>query len=340
MGAVDANQEMIPVNRGRPSKSSAITFALLLAGLAIHPSSARAQVNGYTSIGLEWEAGGDDGTVGRATAYELRYRTSAPAAGDTVSWWNGATPASAGIPSNSGVTDSTRVTGLTPGVTYYFIIRAVDEWQNRSAFSNVATAATYDCDEPTVTPDPFTAAADTGFVDLAWSGSDPLATSLQVYRGTGSNSPSPYVLLSASATSYHDTAVQPGTHYTYQVGWVNSCAPGPLSVTQSVNLPGLPPPPPVETGAASIHAYPNPSSGSVQFVFRLEGTVSRDARVKLFDMSGHWIATIVDQRMNPGSQTISWPRTDRNGHRVTPGYYEAIGTVGDTRVRERVVLTP
>ena len=107
-----------------------------------------------------------------------------------------------------------------------------------------------------------------------------------------------------------------------------------------MTLPGLPPTPPASAGAATIHGYPNPSSGSVQFVFWLEGTVSREARVRLFDMGGRWIATIVDQRLNPGEQTITWPRTDRNGHRVVPGYYEAIGTIGDTRVRERIVLTP
>jgi hypothetical protein len=104
-----------------------------------------------------------------------------------------------------------------------------------------------------------------------------------------------------------------------------------------VTLPGQPP---SVTGSATLHAYPNPSSGPVQFVFDLEGTVARDAHVRLFDMAGHWIATIVDQRLSPGQQTISWPRTDRNGHRVIPGYYEAVGTVGDTRVRERIVLTP
>ena len=319
--------------------SSALLATLLLASAALSPGSAFAQASAYNSVGLEWEAGGDDGTVGRATAYELRYST-APVGTDTTAWFSAATAATAGVPSNSGVTDSTRVTGLTPGVTYYFIIRAVDEWSNKSGFSNVATATTLDCDEPTVMPDPFTATADTGLVDLAWSGSDPLATSLQVYRGTGSNSPTPYVTLSPSATSYQDTNVSPGTTYGYRVAWVNACAAGPLSATRSVTLPGQPPVPPAAAGAATIHGYPNPSSGSVQFVFRLEGTVGREAHVRLFDMAGHWIATIVDQRLNPGEQTITWPRTDRNGRRVSPGYYEAIGTIGDTRVRERIVLTP
>jgi hypothetical protein len=314
-------------------------LAIVAIGPALLPASALAQASQYTSIGLEWEAGGDDSTAGRATAYELRYQTSPPTS-DTLSWWNGATAAAAGVPSNSGVTDSARVTGLVPGMTYYFVIRAVDDWQNHSAFSNVASATTLDCDEPTVMPDPFTATADTGVVYLAWSGSDPFATSLQIYRGTGSNPLSPYASLNASATSYQDGNVQPGTTYRYRVAYVNFCAPGPSSSTETATLPGLPPVPPSSTGAASIHAYPNPSSGPVQFVFRLEGTVARDARVRLFDMSGHWIATIVERRLNAGEQTITWPRTDRNGHRVTPGYYEAIGTVGDMRVRERIVLTP
>lgn len=351
-GMAEDDQEMTPVIRARKFASVAALAALTLLGLHGGPGRALAQVNPYTSIGLEWTAGGDDGDVGRASSYEMRYGTSAPAPGDTTTWWNnpslsvpwGNLPS----PKTSGLTDSTRVTGLTPGTAYYFVLRSRDDGGNASAFSNVASATTITCDPPSASPDPFSATADTGLVDLAWSANDPTAD-VRIYRGTGSNTPTLLTTRSPGTTSYQDTAVQPGTTYGYRVAFATTCNEppsysvtviGPYSATRTVTLPGQPPAPPSETGSASIHGYPNPSSGSVQFVFRLEGTVARDAHVRLFDMSGHWIATIVDQRLNPGEQTITWPRTDRNGRRVSPGYYEAVGTIGNTRVRERIVLTP
>lgn len=343
----------IPVRGTHRMSFEKVLGAILIASGLSLPFPALAQVNPYTSIGLEWTAGGDDGTQGQATVYEMRYSTSAPGASDSLTvlgWWNNATPAtSLPAPKTSGSADSTRVTGLTPGATYYFVLRSRDDGYNTSPFSNIATAATLSCDPPPSAPGSFSATADTGLVDLSWSGPDPGANALNVYRGNGSNPPtSLLVSLPPGATSYQDTGVQPGTTYTYRVAWTITCSGGPYSTTvvgpysgsSTVTLPGNPPTPGASAGAASVHAYPNPSSGPVQFVFRLEGNVARDAHVRLYDMAGHWIATIVERRLNPGEQTISWPRTDRNGRQVTPGYYEAVGTVGDTRVRERVVLTP
>lgn len=336
----------------RKSLAGLLGAVLIAGGLAL-PFPAQAQVNPFTSIGLEWTAGGDDGTQGQAMVYQMWYSTSAPVAADSVSiadWTGVATPVSSlPAPKTSGSADSTRVTGLTPGATYYFVIRSRDDGYNTSPFSNVATATTMSCDPPPSAPGSFSASADTGLVDLSWTGSDPNATALNVYRGNGSSPPTSLLItLPASATTYQDNTVQNGTTYTYRVAWTKTCSSGPSSTTvlgpysgsSTVTTPGQPPTPGGSAGDASIHAYPNPSSGSVSFVFRLTGSISRDAYVRLYDMAGHWIATIVEQRLNPGEQTISWPRTDRNGRRVTPGYYEAIGTVGDTRVRERVVLTP
>lgn len=329
-----------------------LAAVLIVGGLAL-PFTAQAQVNPFTTIGLEWVAGGDDGDQGQATVYQMWYKMSPPAAPDSVSieqWLVGATSVSSlPAPRISGSTETADVSGLTPGATYYFVLRSRDDGYNTSPFSNIASATTMSCDPPPSAPGSFSASADTGLVDLSWTGSDPNADALNVYRGNGGNPPtSLLVSLPASATSYQDNTVQNGTTYTYRVAWTNTCASGsysttvlgPYSGSSTVTTPGQPPSPGTSAGDASIHAYPNPSSGSVSFVFRLEGTAARDAHVRLYDMAGHWIATIVERRLSPGEQTISWPRTDRNGRRVTPGYYEAIGTVGDTRVRERIVLTP
>jgi predicted nucleotidyltransferase len=109
------------------------------------------------TITLYWTAPGDDGSLGRAAQYAMRYSTI-PVPSDTSSWWNAAT-AVAGLPTPSpaGVTDRVDVGGLTVGQSYYFLLRAADEVPNWSPFSNVwredvgsdvgeaAAAAVLDC---------------------------------------------------------------------------------------------------------------------------------------------------------------------------------------------------
>jgi len=118
------------VRRLRGVALIAAIFALALPGLAAAQT---------VSTTLLWTAPGDDGMVGRASSYALRYRTTAIVGTDTLSWWNAATSVS-GLPAPavSGATDSVVVTGLDPTKTYYFILRTADEVPNWSGYSNVA----------------------------------------------------------------------------------------------------------------------------------------------------------------------------------------------------------
>jgi hypothetical protein len=122
-------------------------IAVFLAGLAllsiIQPAAARAQTAADSTVLLNWTAPGDDGTIGRATSYDIRYRTVAISAADTTTWWNAATQVTGEpVPSTAGATDSMRVRGLSPLTTYYFMIRAADEVPNWSGYSNVAVKST------------------------------------------------------------------------------------------------------------------------------------------------------------------------------------------------------
>jgi hypothetical protein len=118
-------------------------FAWLALFCSLAPALAHAQTSADSSVVLLWTAPGDDGTAGRASSYDLRYRTVPVSGTDTLSWWNSATQVS-GEPSPgiSGTTDSMTVRGLAPLTTYYFIVRAADEVPNWSGFSNVATKST------------------------------------------------------------------------------------------------------------------------------------------------------------------------------------------------------
>lgn len=111
---------------------------LLAPLLLLVASLARADVT-PTSIDVFWTAPGDDGNVGTATSYDLRYSTQAITASNFSSaarfvW----TPA----PQIFGTPQSCTVTGLQPGTAYYFAIKAIDEVGNVSVMSNVTSAIT------------------------------------------------------------------------------------------------------------------------------------------------------------------------------------------------------
>ncbi len=134
-----------PGRLGQVSPRFAVIVALAAVALlgGLKPVAALAQTSADSSIVLQWTAPGDDGAVGRATTYDLRYRTVAITGTDTLSWWNSATQVTGEpVPGTSGATDSMRVRGLQPVTTYYFIVRAADEVPNWSGYSNVAVKAT------------------------------------------------------------------------------------------------------------------------------------------------------------------------------------------------------
>lgn len=97
------------------------------------------------SITVNWLAPGDDGRVGNATSYELRYdinpiteaNWNAGRAGNTIS--GNVTISSA---TSVGSMESYTVTPLGLGTSYYIAVRALDEVGNISSISNVLLATT------------------------------------------------------------------------------------------------------------------------------------------------------------------------------------------------------
>lgn len=120
--------------------------ALLVSAILLLPVSGRAQL---PTVTLDWTAPGDDGNVGTATTYQMRYSTTRP---DTTlvsamdSWWGSATSVlSLPVPLVSGTPQSVTVPGpFAAGSTYYFVLRAADEVPNWSGYSNVAVKAVPD----------------------------------------------------------------------------------------------------------------------------------------------------------------------------------------------------
>lgn len=109
---------------------------------------ANLQVVGTTasSLTLQWTAPGDDGNIGTASAYELRYSTSPiTALNFNSALLVGGVPA----PQSAGSTESIEVTGLESSTQYYFAIITADEVPNWSGISNVANGTT---DVETIAP--------------------------------------------------------------------------------------------------------------------------------------------------------------------------------------------
>ncbi|MDD5688591.1 MAG: fibronectin type III domain-containing protein [Elusimicrobia bacterium] len=93
------------------------------------------------SVVLNWKAVGDDGNIGKATEYDIRYAN----VNITESNWATATQCSnEPSPQISGTTETYKVQGLNAGTIYYFAIKVKDDATpaNWSGLSNVVSKAT------------------------------------------------------------------------------------------------------------------------------------------------------------------------------------------------------
>jgi Tol biopolymer transport system component len=121
--------------------SNAVTATVVLPD-TIAPSSVLdlvARDPGPARATLSWTAPGDDGTMGQAAAYDIRYSTVAI----TDETWNDATEALNELaPSEAGTTETFTLTTLNPETTYYFAVKVTDDAGNVSTLSNVVSLAT------------------------------------------------------------------------------------------------------------------------------------------------------------------------------------------------------
>ena len=99
-----------------------------------------ARTAGVNAIEIDWTSVGDDGNVGTAAAYDLRYATTPIA--NRMQFAAATAVPNLPAPAAPGVGQTFTVTGLSPGTTYHFAMRARDEVPNLGLLSNDASAAT------------------------------------------------------------------------------------------------------------------------------------------------------------------------------------------------------
>ncbi|MCP4599154.1 MAG: S8 family serine peptidase [Proteobacteria bacterium] len=93
------------------------------------------------SLSLAWTATGDNGFLGTASAYEMRYMEEAI---DNDNWATAISVVDVPIPAESGDPESMTVSGLNSNTTYYFALKVIDDLGISSLISNVAVGETLD----------------------------------------------------------------------------------------------------------------------------------------------------------------------------------------------------
>lgn len=174
------------------SPLSNIATALTLAGDTTPPAAItdfRVIGIGTNTMTLAWTAPGDDGLIGRANQYDMRWsRTPITAANFDAAGFITTEPG----PALPGATQSLTI-NLGTNYTYYFALKTIDDWNNISAISNIPTGMTNTTD--TVLPNAITTLAVTATsltsVSLAWTatGDDGATGTASSYEMRWSNLP-------------------------------------------------------------------------------------------------------------------------------------------------------
>lgn len=110
-------------------------YRTLLRGDGTAPSAATglmAEITSGTSLRLRWNAPGDDGQAGTASSYDLRV-SGAPL--DSANFAD-ATALPTAAPHAASFAETLSVGGLTPGATYWFAMRATDDFDNVGPLSS------------------------------------------------------------------------------------------------------------------------------------------------------------------------------------------------------------
>jgi len=68
-----------------------------------------------------------------------------------------------------------------------------------------------------------------------------------------------------------------------------------------------------------IHAYPNPFSTQTTIRFTLNQPVQ--VSLKVYDMTGRLIKTLVNEHKTPGEHSLTWDGTDKQGNAMPAGTY-------------------
>lgn len=314
------------VGARRPRWSHWIIVVLGLALLAIAPLLAHAQ--GADSVTVRWTSPGDDGRVGTASVYELRYSESPINTGNFTA---ATLVASLPVPQPAGAAEGTVVRGLTRGTPYWFAIRTRDDAGNWSLLSNV-TRWDWNLDTaPPAAPSNVAAMREGAAVRVQWSpNAEADLAGYTVYRALAASGP--FTAINATlltSTEFDDDtapADAPTLWYRVTASDVNGNEGAPSSIFALGPLAA-------ESKAGTIEpGYPNPGRigdpVSVPVVIP-EGNAS--AVLDVLDSGGRRVRRLDLSNLGPGQRTVVWDGKNDAGASVVPGTYRAWLIVGASR---------
>jgi len=323
-----------PRRRELPLWKRLLPLVVGLGLLLLAPVICRAQTTG--EVTLVWTAPGDDGNIGTAAAYEMRYSTSAI----TIGNWSSATAVSnLPAPQPAGTRQSVTVQGLTSGTTYYFAVRTRDDANNWSPLSNILVWNWVYDTAPPAAPTGVVAAREGAGVRVRWSAnSEPDVAGYIVYRAESSTSgPSRITSTVVSSTDYLDASVPDIDRVWYEVSAIDesgneSAHSNTVAVTLAATI----------TDWVLDVGYPNPSpvGGNVTIPVTIPQAGAGSAVIDIIDSGGHRVRRIDLAGLGTGVQSVVWDGRNDAARVVAPGVYRAWLIAGNTRQTVRLVRVP
>ncbi len=292
------------------------------------------------SVTLSWTAVGDDGNIGQASQYEIRYSTSPITA---INWSSATIVSNPPVPDTAGTAETFVVNELYQETTYYFAVKTADEIPNWSDLSNIVSATTIDLTAPAAIIDLSALTGDAnGAITLNWTapGDDNMLGTAAVYEIRYSlneitdlnwletslfmTPPSP--LPAGEQQSTELTGLTPGQFYhiavkTYDSSQNSSAISNIASAEAGFNLStdiddnenNLP------TKFALAQNYPNPFNPSTTIGFALP--TSSYVNLTIYNIEGKKVKTLVEQNLSAGEHTIEWDGTNNSGSKISTGIY-------------------
>ena len=187
------------------------------------------------SVLLGWLAPGDDGSLGQASTYDLRYSTALIDSENFPS----AIPVPLPPPAPAGTPESAEIDGLDEATTYYFALITEDEGGNPSPLSNVVSATT-GTTPPTAPSGLAAAPLSPTSIGLAWQDNADNEENYEVERRR-SDEPS-FTRIAVldpgdGVVSYEDSSVLDRQTYTYRVRATNAGGPSAYSNEATATTP-------------------------------------------------------------------------------------------------------